>query len=439
MATGQLRASGVRLRKNPSISAPIIGELEEGTTVTVLRTTSGDAYEGRFGRSTEWCEVSTPLGSGYVGSLWLALEAGPGGEGSSPLPMILRGVWMAHHGHGTHFNSAAEMEAALDLLQRHGYNCLFPAVFNQGLTAYPSAVMERYGFPSQDPHYIEKRIDPLATLIPLARQRGMVVMPWLEYGFGAAAAPSLGPILERRPEWIARDRQGNPVVYGPLMWMNGFLPEVQAFMIELFAECLATYDVAGVMGDDHCPAMPWSSGHDPYTLGQYRARYGNGPVTDGANTPWSQFRRELMTQFLAQLRQRLRVVKPEALLAISPAPLDWGREKNLQDSGLWLHQGLVDLLLPQWYVNDQAQFLQVLRRNLGQYPAGALGKVVAGLHLEPNQRQLKPQDLEAMVRACHQSGLRGISIFHYGYLLKGHASLVAALDRTLALAGNPVA
>jgi uncharacterized lipoprotein YddW (UPF0748 family) len=438
MASGRLRASGVRLRQEPSTRAPILGELQEGSTVTVLGTISGDAYEGRLGRSTEWCQVTTPLGTGYVGRLWLTLDE-VHGDGPTPLPKTVRGVWIAHHAHGKHFDSAADLEVCLDRLHRHGYNCLFPAVFNQSFTAYPSAVMQRYGFPIQDPHYVQKRIDPLRTLIPLAQERGMVVLPWFEYGFAADANPSLGPILQHRPDWIARDRAGNTVVDGKLTWMNGFLPDVQEFMGELFAECVATYDVAGVLGDDRCPAMPWISGHDPYTLGQFRARHGNVPAEDGANSAWSVFRRELLTRFLGRLRQRVKAVKPGALLAISPAPLDWGREKNLQDSGQWLHQGLVDLLLPQLYVNDEAQFLQALRRNISQYPAGCLDKVVAGLHLQPNERLLQPQDLEAMVQTCRQNGLRGISIFHYGYLVSGHEQLVASLDRTLALADTPVA
>ena len=434
MATGRLRTSGVRLRQDPSTTAAIVGELEEGSPVSILQTVTGGDYEGRFGRSAEWFQVTSNLGKGYVGTLWITVN--PADNGPSPLPKPVRGVWIASHRHGNHFDSQAGIETCLDVLQDHGFNTLFPAVFNQSYTAYASAVMQKHGFAAQDPHYAAKKIDPLQTLITLAKPRGMAVLPWFEFGFGADIAPALGPILQQKPEWIALDRQQKPVVYGGLTWMNGFLPEVQEFLIELFTECVATYDVPGVLGDDRCPAMPWNSSYDSTTLGEYRARHGDIPAEDGAQTKWSVFRRELLTQFLARLRQRIKAVKPNALLAISPAPLDWGREKNLQDSGVWMHNGTVDLLLPQLYVNDRSQFRTALRRNLDQFPRNASAKVVAGLHLQPNKRLLQVSDLEEMIQVCREKGLAGISIFHYGYLLSGHQELVACLDQTLA---SPVA
>ena len=434
MTTGRLRTSGVRLRQEPSTSAVIIGELQEGAPVSILQTVSGGEYEGRFGRSTEWFRVTSALGTGYVGSLWITIDAVE--HGPSPIPKPVRGVWIANHRHGKHFDSPEGIEACLDVLQNHGFNTLFPAVFNQSYTAYASAVMRKHGFLAQDPHYAEHRIDPLQTLITLAKPRGMAVLPWFEFGFGADITPALGPILKQKPEWIALDRQQNPVVYGGLTWMNGFLPEVQELMIELFVECVATYDVQGVLGDDRCPAMPYNSGHDSSTMAAYRARHGDIPAADGAQTQWSVFRRELLTLFLARLRQRIKAVKPNALLAISPAPLDWGREKNLQDSGVWMHNGTVDLLLPQLYVNDRSQFRTALRRNLDQFPRNAPAKVVAGLHLRPNDQILKVRDLEEMLLACREEGLAGISIFHYGYLLSGHTELVACLDQASA---SPIA
>lgn len=430
MATGRLRTSGVRLRQEPSTSAAIIGELEEGAGVSILKTVTGGVYDGRFGRSTEWFQVTSDLGTGYVGTLWITID--PVDNGPSPLAKTIRGVWIASHAHGKHFDSPERIEACLDVLQNHGFNTLFPAVFNQGYTAYDSAVMRKYGFPAQDPHYAGLGIDPLQTLIALAKPRGMAVLPWFEYGFGADLAPSIGPLLLDKPEWIALDREQNPVIYGKLTWMNGFLPDVQEFMIDLFAECVASYDVPGVLGDDRCPAMPWNSSYDNNTLAEFRARHGDIPADEGVQSPWSAFRRDLLTQFLARLRQRIKAVKSTALLAISPAPLDWGREKNLQDSGVWMQNGDVDLLLPQLYLNSCSQFRNALRRNISQFPQRSLPNVVAGLHLQPNDQLLQVGDLEGMIQACRDEGLGGISIFHYGYLLSGHAELVACLDRTLA-------
>jgi uncharacterized lipoprotein YddW (UPF0748 family) len=49
----------------------------------------------------------------------------------------------------------------------------------------------------------------LAELIHAAHSLGIKVIPWFEYGFASSYNLNGGPLLEKKPEWAARDRTGN--------------------------------------------------------------------------------------------------------------------------------------------------------------------------------------------------------------------------------------
>jgi len=86
---------------------------------------------------------------------------------------MLRGSWISDGSHSSVLKTADGIAESLDFLQEHGFNAVFPAVWNRGLTAFPSRVMERHGFSVQDPQY--GGFDPLGAIVREGKQRGMAL------------------------------------------------------------------------------------------------------------------------------------------------------------------------------------------------------------------------------------------------------------------------
>lgn len=48
--------------------------------------------------------------------------------------------------------------------------------------------------------------------------------------------------------------------------MNGFLPQVQQFMLDIMLSLGASHQIDGIQGDDRLPAMPSLAGYDLATV-----------------------------------------------------------------------------------------------------------------------------------------------------------------------------
>jgi uncharacterized lipoprotein YddW (UPF0748 family) len=113
----------------------------------------------------------------------------------------LRGVWVTNVDSDV-LDREANIEAAMEFLAAHNFNVVYPVVWNDAVTMYPSTVTDTLiGRPS-DPQY-EGR-DPLAELVTAAHAEGLAVIPWFEFGFSSSYEADGGPILEKPPNWAAR-------------------------------------------------------------------------------------------------------------------------------------------------------------------------------------------------------------------------------------------
>ena len=93
--------------------------------------------------------------------------------------------------------------------------------------------------------------------------------------------------MEKKPNWKAMDNAGNLVVKNGFDWLNGFDPEVQDFMRDLFVEVVKNYEVDGVQGDDRLPAMPSIAGYEPYTVDLYKKENeGRDPPSYSRDKDW---------------------------------------------------------------------------------------------------------------------------------------------------------
>jgi uncharacterized lipoprotein YddW (UPF0748 family) len=426
MAQGKITASSLNLRSQPdsSTDSNIIKLLPTGTLVEIIKTVAGSSYT--FGRGTrnDWHQVTVGTDTGFIAAAWVAPITPP-----PPPPAItteVRGVWIVDFSHSPVLKSPSNIANALDFLQNNGFNTVCPAVWNRGFTAFPSTTMIRYGFPEQDSGY--GGFDPLAEIVQQGKSRGMMVFPWFEYGFAASPDADGGHILETKPDWSALDNLGKKVQHGGLTWMNALNPEVQQFMLDLILEVINTYDVEGIQGCDRFPAIPFNGGYDPATKAQYKSKHGVNPPSNGKDPVWIKFRSDLLTQYMKRVFNEVKHKKSSCIVSMSPSPFSFGRDNLMQDSEVWVKQGIVDFLHPQLYKTSFADYKKEVDSLKTRLTANQLKKIVPGIAFTANRVNLKTSDITQSVRYNRSQGLGGQVFFFYEGLTNNSNAMAIALQ-----------
>ncbi len=321
----------------------------------------------------------------------------------------IRGVWLTTAASDI-FDSNANIIDAMKLLADTGFNTVFPAVWNNGYTLYPSNILDVNFRVTIKPGY-EGR-DILQEVIDAATPLGLDVIPWFEYGFMASFEDNGGHILQKKPEWAGKDRNGDILVKNKFVWMNSLDLEVQDFVLSLILEVAQNYRVAGIQGDDHL-AMPSEGGYDDKTKKLHRAEFGESPPTDRKDQNWLQWRADILTDFMARLYKEVKTVNSDLIVSISPSIYPFGFNEFLQDFPAWIERGIVDIIHPQLYrrdLDDYKALVDDLVDRVGNDKASILSP---GVLTRSGSYQITSDDLWKSIYHNRRSGCRGEVLFFF--------------------------
>jgi len=288
------------------------------------------------------------------------LAVGMGAPVAAGLPTVQRkrtlGVWLTNSPSRLYYDRA-EMSRALNELQAAGFNAIYPNVWSRGTTFHRSQ------FAPVEPALIKAGIelDPICTLAKEARQRGMKIIPWFEYGL---MEPADAAVVQNNPEWVLAKADGSRsmTMHGKQMsWLNPAHPQVRERFIGLVLEVMQRCRVNGLQLDDHF-AWPVEFGYDAYTSALYEQDTGAPPPKDHTNRYWMTWRRRQLTGLLRELRQRLNQESLPQRISLSPGPFRFAYNHWLQDWELWAVGELIDDLVVQNY----AYSLQGFAKDLNQ-------------------------------------------------------------------------
>lgn len=405
MKIGTVLAERLHMREAPNTSAPTLKMLPRGQQVTILESLTGGPYNFKEEQMTLWHHIREVDTIGYVAAAYTS---------TVETRKELRGVWIPDVTFSNTLATSEGINEALDYLQESGFNAIFPAVWNRGLTAFPSSVMEERGFARQDPLY--QGFDPLGIIVAEGKRRGLAVIPWFEYGFASSPEPDGGPLLRAKPEWGARDLKGELTRHGNLTWMNSLHPEVQEFLLNLVLEAIHLYDLDGIQGDDRWPAMPFNSGYDSLSREMYRNAKGQFPPNDEKDATWVKFRSSKMTEYLKRIHGEIKKAKPSCIVSMAPAPFPFGLRELMQDSNQWIQEGLVDILIPQLYRSSFTSYRKDLDTLVLGWSSTIRLHCAPGIAMKANNINLTGSDIENMVLRNRDLGMGGHSFFHLGSL-----------------------
>lgn len=331
----------------------------------------------------------------------------------APAPQPRRGFWLTNIDSEAMFTRAG-LEQVVEDAVRLGFNTIYPVVWNDGYTLYPSQLMQQtFGY-AIDPAFAGR--DPLQELIELAHDQDIEVIAWFEFGFASSYDQTDGgPILRNRPDWAARDTAGQIVSKNNFQWMNAFDPEVQQFMIDLLKEVVIRYDVDGIQGDDRLPALPSLAGYDSLTLMRYaEAHAGQLPPDDPRDSAWVAWRVGILNNFMERLCHEVRELDPQVTLSFAPSIYPWSKYEYLQDWPTWVAAGWVDEIIPQVYRYDIDAYQNALQAIVEQQiPQNQQNLLFPGVLLKVGDYVATDSLLAAIIASNRAYGIQGEVFFFY--------------------------
>ena len=347
-------------------------------------------------------------------------QSNTAGQMAGNLPEEVRGVWITNVDSDV-MRERRKLEEAMDYLADNGINVVFPVVWNRGFTLHHSEVMDTtFGFP-QVGEFRRAERDPLREIMTEAHRVGIEVIPWFEYGF-AGSHGGTNHIFQRKPEWAARNIDGGIAIRNGFLWMNGFKPEVQNFMLDLIREVIENYDIDGIQGDDRLPALPHNAGYSDYTVQRYQDEHdGAEPPENMDNPDFIQWRADILTEFGGQIYDMVKAYDDRLTVSMSPSIYPWSRDNYLQDWPAWIEAGQVDIVHPQAYRYELSSYQSLIRQMAGSTPDSDTGyipqkykhKISPGIVSGVGGNLNPPEVLVDKVSYNREFGIKGEVYFFY--------------------------
>ncbi|WP_107805963.1 glycoside hydrolase family 10 protein [Nodularia spumigena] len=339
-----------------------------------------------------------------------------------PTTTEIRGVWLTNVASGVLFLPWG-INRAVNQLSALNFNTIYPVVWNRGNTFYKSSIAKIVTGSDADPivNLMHGGQDVLKKIIQLAKPQGLSVIPWFEYGF---MTPPNSQLAQRYPGWLTMGQEGiksstevpleevNDNSAHQQAWLNPLHPGVREFILALIVEVVSYYDVDGIQLDDHF-GMPVKFGYDAFTVDLYRQEHqGQSPPSDPFNPTWMRWRANKITDFMAEIYQSVKAIKPDAIISLSPNSQSFSYKYYLQDWETWVRKGLVDELILQVYRNNQSSFMTELEQPSVRFARSRI-PVGIGILTGTSKTPVSITQIKQQVQTVRDRSFPGVSFFYW--------------------------
>lgn len=332
---------------------------------------------------------------------------------------MLKAVWLTYTDSQL-LHSRQHLAQGLQRLAELEFNTIYPTVWTRGYTLYPSDIAKQFTGAAVLPASPFVGRDLLSEIIELAAPLQLRVIPWFEYGL---MVPPKSAIALNHPDLLTIDVrgsfqriQGANNALDPHAWLNPSHPAVCEFTIDLITDLVRRYPVAGIQLDDHF-CFPQELGYDRYTQQLFQQHHGgqSAPTTHD-RLIWLDWGAARLTELLTQLIRQIRTIRDDAIVSISPNPLNFSRTRYLADWQQWANLGLIDELVLQVYRDRLSAFEQEIGkpevRAIRQHIPTAIG-ILTGLKNRPIASEIISQQVAATIA----DRFAGFSCFFYETLI----------------------
>ncbi len=324
----------------------------------------------------------------------------------------VRGVWVTNVASDV-LKSKKNIVEAIQLCKKNSINNIYVVVWNNGVTMYPSKVVEQYIGIKQSKIYGNR--DPIKEIIEVGHKEGIKVHAWFEFGFSYNYGDSNCLWQQKYPDWVGRDGNGNHLQKNKFFWWSAFNKDVQKFMNKLVLEVVKNYDIDGIQGDDRLPAMPSEGGYDEATKKIYASEnLGALPPTNSKDSAWVKWRADKLSGYIKQLYKSVKKVKPTCIISWAPSIYPWSKEQYLQDWPAWLKGGYADYILPQLYRYNIPAYEKILKELQSQLTDKERKKVFPGILTSLGDGyRIKDDMLKETINLNRKYGFEGECLFYF--------------------------
>jgi len=306
-----------------------------------------------------------------------------------------RAIWISTRDIAT----AEGVDVLVKRCREAGLNVLIPDIFVRNTFVAKTDLM-----PTAEP--AQEGFDPLGDLIEKAHAAGLEVHPWFCVTYRDRAFRSW--FREKHGTGIDMlGRDGEPIVLGA----DVHRAEYRRFVVELMAGVARDYPVDGIhldyirsMGRCYCRACG----------AEFAAQFGT-PLSEATEQQWIRWQRRAVGEIVRQTAERVRKVRPRAIMSAAVFSNLGGGAAQGQDPGAWARHNWLDLVLPMDY---RMQTLEV-RANERQF-LDALdddGKLVTGLSLYARSggkvTSRTPELVREQIELVRRLGIHGYCLFAY--------------------------
>lgn len=198
--------------------------------------------------------------------------------------------------------------------------------------------------------------DYLKSIVAQARDHGIKVIP--SYGTGSDGyGDAHHAFAAEHPQWWEQRRDGSQTDSGSQVGLSFGVPEVRQFKVDTLTRRVKDYDLDGIMLD-YTRMFDRNCGYHPSIVEAFQNQTGRNPYDIPNDDPaWIQFRADVVTGFVRELRSSLDALAQErgrpveVWACVNPEPQE-RRSRVYQDWQAWVDRGLVDGVVTMVYERD---------------------------------------------------------------------------------------
>lgn len=323
-------------------------------------------------------------------------------------PGEFRGVWNQS---GTGF-SPGQWDRSCQELRNGGMTAILPNVHRPWCAHYPTPLI-----PPSDA--LQHFGNQLAACLEAARAHHLQTHAWaILWSLEGAPDAILDHYRHSGRLQVAAD--GSTV-----SWLCPSHPDNRALELSLLNDLARRYPALDGIQLDY---IRFKSGDTCYCNGcrerfaretGIRVKYWPIEVRSGPRAvAFRQWRRELITRFVAEVRTSLRQINPKLKLSASVYAGYPGCAESIgQDWGYWLRQDLVDFVCPMNYTADEAKFATWYRKQ-AMIP-GSSGKIFPGIGVTTLECRLNAVQTINQIKRLRAEGAPGFALFEANPTLGG--------------------
>lgn len=282
-----------------------------------------------------------------VGLAVLAVAGGYGPKAAAAAPE-LRGTWLTTT--ASDDLSAGNVAPTMATIRGVGLNTVYVEAWKNGYTNFNSPTLSALtGTTSLNPSLAGRNL--LSETRSAAAANGLVHGAWFEYGLAAGFGTPNNPlaIKARDNGWLLKDSAGNYTnSSNGYSWMNPLVPQVRNLIKGIAVEAVQQFDLQVIQFDDRL-AWPVQFGYDDVTRATYLQETGRALPVSPTDTQFVAWRQQKMQAFATELHDAIRAAKPDVVISLAPAVINFSSANLNAKWSDWVAAGLYDEVVPQVY------------------------------------------------------------------------------------------